>query len=35
LGFTTSREAFHNLAQTLNTLKRAEDGKLYEPPSKK
>jgi hypothetical protein len=35
LGFTTSREAFQNLAQTLNTLKRAEDGKLYEPQSKK
>jgi hypothetical protein len=31
MGFTTGKEAFQNLAATLNTLKRAEDGKLYEP----
>jgi len=31
MGFTTSKEAFQNIAATLNTLKRAEDGKLYEP----
>ena len=31
MGFTTPQEAFKNLAATLNTLKRAEAGKLYEP----
>ncbi len=35
MGFTTSREAFQNLAHTLNTLKRAEEGKLFEPQGKK
>lgn len=35
LGFTTSKEAFQNLAMTLNTLKRAEDGKLFEPQKQK
>lgn len=35
MGFTTRAEAFKNLAHTLNTLKRAEDGKLFEPVSKK
>jgi hypothetical protein len=35
MGFLTNKEAFQNLAHTLNTLKRAEDGKLFEPVSKK
>lgn len=34
MGFTTSQEAFKNLVMTIDTLKRAEDGKLHEPPKK-
>jgi hypothetical protein len=34
IGFTTSKEAFQNIARSLNTLKRAEAGKLFEPTSK-
>jgi len=31
MGYTTPQKAFQNLVKTIDTLKRAESGKLYEP----